>query len=347
MLVPCVGSVDLPTSLVDAGALASHPMRANQRLRRVLSLALMAIVLGACWLAVRNNLHDVRHTLEQLTWLDLVAIIGLGVVGAFAAYRSWRTVLSGLHADMPGPDARSMFFCSQVGKYLPGSVWPALIQTEIGARNRIPRPTVLLTYLFALVASLAAASATSIAILGNARSGWLVVVGVAMAIGGLGLVWLLVAPRGAQRFLRWVSTRRAIASDLTLTPRAGRQAFGYAVVAWWAMSLEAAWLAWRLAPHHPGTLTLLAVVGASTLSWTCGFLAIPVPAGAGVREAIFTFALAGTLGKPTAITIAVITRLVGVFIDLGAAAVSGLPSLVQTTRRNRTSAIAPAHGAGE
>lgn len=335
------------TVQVEAGALASQSMRAKQRLRRVLSLALLLITLGACWLAIRNNIHDVGHTLDQLTLLDVVAMLAFGVVGAFAAFRSWRTVLTGLHADMPAAEARSMFFCSQVGKYLPGSVWPALIQSEIGARNRVPRPTVLLTYLLALVASLAAASATAIAILGNARSGWLAVAGIAMGVGSLGLVWLLVAPRGAQRFLKWVSTRRTIASGLSLTPSAGRQAFGYAVLAWWSMSAEAAWLAWRLAPTYPGTLTLIAVIGASTLSWTCGFLAVPVPAGAGVREAIFTFAVAGALGRPTAITIAVVTRLVGVFIDLGAAVVSGLPSLLQTTRRNRMVTVAHADGASE
>lgn len=319
-------------------------MGATRRRRQVLSFILLAVAIGACWLAVRNNLGDVSDTFTRIEALDVIVVLALGVVAAFTAYRSWRVVLFGLHADMPAHEARSMFFCSQVGKYLPGSVWPALIQSEIGARNRVPRPTVLLAYLIALLASLSSAAMLSVLLLGDARSTWLALASVGAALGGACLVGVLLSPKGAQRFLDWVGKRRSIGAGMTLTPHHGRRAIAWATAAWCSMCLEGVWLAWRLAPHQPSAAVLMAVAGATTLSWACGFLAVPVPAGTGVREAIFTFALAASLGRPTAITVAVVTRLVGVFTDLGAALLSGLPSLLRSTAQRRRTSLGDAAG---
>jgi uncharacterized membrane protein YbhN (UPF0104 family) len=59
---------------------------------------------------------------------------------------------------------------------------------------------------------------------------------------------------------------------------------------------------------------------AAVLAWVCGFLAVPVPAGAGVREAVFV-ATSG-LDSGLALTVAVTTRLAFLLVDLLGAAVS-------------------------
>ena len=59
---------------------------------------------------------------------------------------------------------------------------------------------------------------------------------------------------------------------------------------------------------------------ATVLSWVVGFLAVPVPSGAGIREAVL-FASSG-LSKSTAITTAVGARLIFVLVDLVGAAIA-------------------------
>jgi uncharacterized membrane protein YbhN (UPF0104 family) len=61
---------------------------------------------------------------------------------------------------------------------------------------------------------------------------------------------------------------------------------------------------------------------ATVLAWFCGFVAVPVPAGAGVREAVFV-ATCG-LDPGLGLTVAVTARLAFVAVDLGAASISGL-----------------------
>jgi hypothetical protein len=65
---------------------------------------------------------------------------------------------------------------------------------------------------------------------------------------------------------------------------------------------------------------LLRIGIATTLSWTAGFVAVPVPAGAGVREAVFVAAsgLPAGLGA----TIAVGSRLAFLLVDVAGLALT-------------------------
>ena len=58
---------------------------------------------------------------------------------------------------------------------------------------------------------------------------------------------------------------------------------------------------------------------ATILSWVVGFLAVPVPSGAGIRETVL-YASAG-VEKPIAITTAVGARIIFVIVDVAGAAI--------------------------
>ena len=79
----------------------------------------------------------------------------------------------------------------------------------------------------------------------------------------------------------------------------------------WLFIWAATWCVARsLLPDPP----VLRIGIATTLSWTAGFVAVPVPAGAGVREAVFV----ASAGLPPALgaTIAVGSRLVFLLADV-------------------------------
>jgi hypothetical protein len=92
----------------------------------------------------------------------------------------------------------------------------------------------------------------------------------------------------------------------------------------WLFIWAATWLVARaLVPDPP----VLRIGIATTLSWVAGFAAVPVPAGAGIREAVFV-ASAGMAGGVAA-TVAVASRLVFVLVDAA--------GLVLTARWHRAS----------
>jgi hypothetical protein len=83
----------------------------------------------------------------------------------------------------------------------------------------------------------------------------------------------------------------------------------------WALVIASTWCISRaISPDAP----VLRIAIATLLSWILGFLAFPIPAGAGVREAVFVAAsgLPAGLGA----TIAIASRLAFILVDgLGAA----------------------------
>jgi uncharacterized membrane protein YbhN (UPF0104 family) len=86
----------------------------------------------------------------------------------------------------------------------------------------------------------------------------------------------------------------------------------------WAFIGTATWTVARaLDPEAP----LVGVVTAAAASWLAGFLAVPVPGGVGVREAVFV-ALAPTMAPGVAETTAVAVRVAFVGVDALAALVS-------------------------
>ena len=56
----------------------------------------------------------------------LAAALVVVVVGIFATFWCWRAILVDLGGELPLAAGIRVFFLGQLGKYLPGSVWPAL-----------------------------------------------------------------------------------------------------------------------------------------------------------------------------------------------------------------------------
>ena len=72
--------------------------------------------------AIRDHGRGITYRQMQ-QWANRVAN-GLGATGL-----AWRAILAGLGSPLPVSAVPPVFFVAQVGKYLPGAIWPYL---EIG-----------------------------------------------------------------------------------------------------------------------------------------------------------------------------------------------------------------------
>ncbi len=153
------------------------------------------------WLAVARRVLGGR----EVRWLFVAAAVGLGVwavvrqwhavttslarmgapavIGAMlailaamvAAMLVWRVLLGALGSPLPLRAAARILFVGQLGKYLPGSVWPVLAQMELGTAYAVPRrrsaTASILTMLVSLLGSLLTALVT-LPFLGGAAGGY-------------------------------------------------------------------------------------------------------------------------------------------------------------------------------
>jgi glycosyltransferase 2 family protein len=90
-------------------------------------------------------------------------------------------------------------------------------------------------------------------------------------------------------------------------------ALGWQTVGWVAVGLEVFVLCWAL--HAPIGRSLPLALGGTALAWSAGFLAIPLPSGAGLREVITLAILNPVLSVPSATVVALGSRVISTVGD--------------------------------
>ena len=277
-----------------------------------LQWAFIAIALGIIAWQVARQWDAVRAAAVQIGAAGIVVSLLATVVGLGATGVAWRMLLAGLgHPLRPGA-AAGIFFVAQLGKYLPGSVWPYVAQARIGRSHGVPvsrsaAAGVLFVLLHCATGAVVAAAALPLA--GDAtireRFGWLPWV--------IPLFLVALHPRTVHAVFVVARriTRRGTVPDVLPWGALGR-ALAALAVAWGcygaALFLLVAPLdgfSWRGA---------MLSTGGFALAWTAGFVAAAVlvvaaPAGLGVREVALYSVLAPVLSGGAATAVVVLSRI--------------------------------------
>jgi hypothetical protein len=282
-------------------------------------VALVAAVVVFSILALRGSWDDVRDELTNLSVLELGLAFVLGSCGLVASFLAWRQLLSGLGGVMRDRDAATTFFAAQLGKYVPGSVWPVVVQAEMGRRNGVARRVMFGSYVVALGVGAASGAVVSGLVATGGGTWWIVAVG--SVVAGAILAWALLHPSGLLRWCDWALTRlRRQRIDARLSRSSALRACAIAFAGWVAWGIHA----WVLArPFGAEASDLAFCVGGFALAFVAGLLALPLPAGAGVREAVLALTFGPIVGNGEALTIALLSRLLLVAAELLAATFTG------------------------
>ncbi len=333
--VPTAGAAVGSGPADGSGPAPSPTSKSLGRGSRGLSVLLVGLVGVFLVVALVRNGQAVREDLRSLSWADLLASGLAGALGVLSSGLSWRVVLRGLGAPVAVHPAMTMFAAGQLGKYVPGSVWTAAIQAELGARRGIARATMLVSYLVALLIAAATGGVVGLlALLGGGQGGGttLVLVLVAAAIGVA-----LARPGWLNRGLGWAFARVGrVAPDVALSGRTLAAAMAWMLACWTFLGAHA-WLLAR--PLGATTSDLVPTIGAFALAFVAGLLVVPLPAGAGVREGVLVATLAGSIGAPAALTVSLVSRLVLLVVDVVLAVGLGVPGAARSVRARRSAPI--------
>ena len=282
-------------------------------------LAGLVVALGI-WLVWRST-EDLGTAVRRL---NAAAVVGAGLAaigGTMAMQRCWFALLHGLGAE-PEPTAASrLFYLSQLGKYLPGSVWPVLAQMEFGRRWGLGR-TVMVAANLLFLGVITASGIVAGAILlpwssadGLARYWWLLLALIPLTAG--------LHPRTLPALLAWLWRRLGKEPlGITLTGTGLARAGAWAALAWMLLGAHITVLA--SAFGRPNVGEVAAATGAMALGWAAGIIFIPAPAGAGVRDTVLALTLAPLIGTTPAVTVALASRVLLVVADVALAGQAGL-----------------------
>ena len=314
------------------GAPGPHPdlpARPGRPGRRWLRIGFVVIALALLVWALVDQRDGVRQALADLSPATLALALVAVLLGLGANMASWRGAMAAVGADLPLRPAARVFFLSQLGKYVPGSVWPVVAQTELTRDNGIPRLRGAVGAVVAMVIGVITSGTVAVALLVlpdpavRARYWWLLVLVPAAAA--------LLHPRAMGAAIRLALRVLRRPGPVPELGAAGLlRSVGWSLAMWAAFGFHAWVIAGDLAPATPPGY--LATSGAFALAWVAGFVVVVAPAGLGAREAALTLALSPSLEPGQALALAVLSRVVMTVADAVAAGVAVLTA----RRRGRT-----------
>ena len=301
-----------PTLPAEAGTQPDAPPRTSTR-ARLLRLAIAAVVvLGGIYLVWRET-DDLGDAVRRLSAGRMVLSGAAAVLGTYLVERIWFALLGGLGVRAGTRDAAGVFFVSQLGKYLPGSVWPVIAQMQFGVRWGAPRRVTFAANMLLLGVVTASGIAVGAVLLpwsspgGLTRYWWLLVLLVPLLLG--------LHPRTVPAVLDWLLQRMGREPlRIRLSERGLLAALGWATLGWLVLGVHLAVL--MTAYAEVGPVDLAAAVGGMALAWAAGIAFIPAPAGAGIREAVLVLTLGPIVGTTPAVTVALASRVLLLVADV-------------------------------
>ena len=287
-------------------------MTRRKQVMAVLQWLFIVAVVAFIAVQVFRQRVAVADAASAIGWAGIVGSLVATVAGLGATCVAWRMLLAGFGHPLPPAAASGIFFVAQLGKYLPGSVWPYVAQARMGRGYRVPASrSAAAGAIFVLLhcATGALVAAVTLPLAGDdtikQRFGWLPWL--------VPLFLLALHPRAIHSGLSVLHrvTRRGTAPPLLPWSRIGA-ALGALLIAW--ICYGAALFA-LVSPLAGGSVRAMVLsTGGFALAWTAGFVAAAVlvvaaPAGLGVREVALYSVLAHVLSGGTATAVVVMSRI--------------------------------------
>ncbi len=282
-----------------------EPRRRTSWRRTAVSAVLVVAMVVAFALVLRGQWDDIVDSLGRQHWYAVLAALVLALVGVVLSFVLWRGTLAVLGSRLPPRPAARLFFVTQLGKYLPGAVWPVLAQMRLGKELGVPRQRMGLAFLLTLglstlVGVLVGTAALPALLRAEGRAVLLGLLAVPLLLALLVPAVLNALLGTGLRVLRRPGLERPLHEGDVV------RGVGSALVFWLVYGGHVWLLAVGLGADPWPALPV--AIGGFAIAFSLGPLLVVLPAGAGVREAVLIVLLHAVLPTPDATAVALTSR---------------------------------------
>ena len=272
------------------------------------SFAALTLAFGVWYVAGKwGGIHSGLNRIGLPVALGALACVLAALV---CTMLSWRALMAGMGSPLSVSVTSRVVFVGQLGKYLPGSVWPVLAQMELATEHKVPRARTAAASVISMCLSLLCALIVALLTLPFAHGlakywwGFLIALPLLVCLYAPVLNWLL---RLSFKILRREPPEQALSGRVILV------AMAWYLVSWIFYGLQIYVMALRLGVHPLSGLTLS--IGAFALSWAIGFVIILAPAGTGFRDAMLVAVLSTQMSVGSATAITLVSRIATALAD--------------------------------
>jgi glycosyltransferase 2 family protein len=302
---------------------------------RILNLLGALIGVAGVAFVVRRIISDREAIGDALSsaepgWLVVGMVCGLVAMALIGV--NWLLILRRAGAPAPWRRGMSWFFVGQLGKYVPGGIWPIVGQAELAHRDATPRSAAYFSTAMSMVATfLGAAAVAAVTGLVSPSDGRLLPVAIAAALA----VGAIVLASSATRELLHRGAARVTRRELRLPdPRWFAGLVARHLPVWVAFAGMNVFAVVALGGDLDLSL-VIELVFVTCVSWIAGFVIVGLPGGIGVRETVFISMTTAPLGAGVAVSAAVLSRVVSIVVDLvGAALAVGIARTTTPIRQD-------------
>jgi glycosyltransferase involved in cell wall biosynthesis len=284
--------------------------------RGVLLTGVGTCIAACMFFAGQSLVQNIDVLKEGPSWL-IANAVALAILYRVANTFGWTLILQSLGARVDKWKATQVWLLSESSRWLPGSIWNYVsrVTMSVGQLN-VTAPIALASMFIELILVLLAA--VCIAAMGlpyfyhaivpyweSVDTTTIVTIAMLTVLGGIAMAFV-----GRRQLVRKLLGMRSQIQHLKGRP-VDYQLVGFAFAFFVAMNLFNGLITYLVASAtYPSfEVPFVAVVGATSAAWICGFVAIVAPGGLMVREAAFAAMLLPWIGYSEAITIAVVARL--------------------------------------
>lgn len=325
------------------GPAPSGPRGMRARIIQVLKYVVTAVVLAAVVVALVQNWDKASGAWENLTWTAVLFAALAVLVGLVGSSAAWQDAVQDIGSPVTLPAALRVFMIGQLAKYIPGTVWVYLLQTELGRRAGVPRARAFLGSMTAMVVGIAAALIAGVAGLypvitasdAQQRYTETVRMGIYLAVALLPVVLICLIPRVLTLIVSTaLRLMRKPALDAPLTWGGVLRMLGWSLVTWISYGISL----WLLIGSNAdsGFSNLMWCIGACAIAVSLGMF-FPTPSGVGGREAVLAALIAPILTGDdafgVAIGIAFVSRAIFTVAEVIGAGLAALTDLRGVRRR--------------
>jgi len=311
----------------------------------------MLLALGLLVSAVINQWSDFVNSIAQLNGFIIALSATFGVLALLCTGLGWRSsVRASTTVNLSIKESFRVFFITQLGKYIPGAIWPTVMQMETLKKFGADRFKVFIGSCFSMWAQLTSAVllggvlllfnkllfntviftdmnvsnivSSDSRILSESLNNWLM-------NHNLLLIFMLLAC-GLLLLLPFISMIRNFAIHLFSAVFKKFQALRdpsfddkklWMALCWNILGnvfwgLHAFVLVHGLSSEITFDLKLISLmIAIFAISWAVGFVIIFAPGGLGPRELMLTLFLTGLISQPSILSFIVISRVMSILLD--------------------------------
>lgn len=321
---------DTPANSGPSPAPFAAPRRGKSILLRILKVVLGSAAVFFIARALATSWPSVVSSIGVIGWAPLLGGFALLLISTLLQLVAWIMTLRSYGAPrIPIKHAAATYTVSQIAKYVPGSIWPAVIQSQFGKRYDVKPSTMYASFTIQLASSVAVAALLSPAVWFGSSSNWIRTVSVLTFLGGALLLVVVFRQDVAHVLASRFTVFRRLQVPNVVDDGALLRATVAILLSWLAAGTQVAVVS---IPMGASVRDFPFIVGSNALSWVVGLMIVFLPAGAGAREGVIVLTLGALVGNTEALTIAVLSRFVQVVVDIFLSMLLGWPLLRSVDR---------------